>query len=1034
MQDDAPGTAPFAPEASRLAELPFEQYQAGRLIQQAIEALRWQPRLRVLAVSTAPSALHAFLPADEVVAATLGNAGEGVLTVGADALPFADQAFDVVVAYDALDCLPAERRPVLLAELSRVARELVMVASPFDAPLVGEAEALLAQLARAHPGLALPFLETHRRHGLPALAATQAALRDHGFQAAVLPNGFLHHWVLAQAMAVLLHARFRDPALTARANRYYNDAFAAFANREPSYRHIVLGARTLAVAGLPPRLGLDAPADMPPPAMPVEALDLVVRTLADSSVGLVDELEERLAAREQVILELSAQLERAQGSLQAIRSSSAWRYVRLFWDVSDRLLPPASRRKRLARSAAHLTRLARSEGATAVARATVPLSARLFLRRTLFKKSRGPVGLDQLTSFTPAAWAAERSAGTAHYDVVVFPIIDWNFRFQRPQQIARHFARAGHRVLYVATEFRPGAKPRLWELEPNVVAVQLPGPRFTSLYADVIDERLLPDLEAAFADLAPELVVRLAVCKVDLPFWAPIALSLRERYGWKLVYDCMDDYASFSTVGKRMVRAEATLSRASDLVLASSRGIFATQSALNPHCLLVPNAADFAHFHTPPVELPADVRDLPRPIVGYYGAISDWFDAELVGELARARPWWTFLLVGSTYGADVAPLSGLTNVHLLGEKPYAEIAAYAHAFDVAMIPFKRTPLTDATNPVKLFEYLAAGKPVVASELGELTYYRDQVRLVANRAEWLDALESAMRPASPDVVAARVAFARENSWEARATQITTAVEALYPLASIVIVTYNNLDYTRLCLDSIYANTVYPRFEVVVVDNASQDDTPAFLQEFAASHSNCTVILSDMNDGFARGNNRGLAAARGDYLVFLNNDTVVPRGWLSRLIYHLRDPAVGMVGPVTNSIGNEARIAVDYTAIDGMEAFARDYTGRHFGETFDIRVLALYCVAMRRQVLDEVGPLDECFGIGMFEDDDYALRVHQAGYRTVCAEDVFVHHWGSASFSKLQDTVYQRLFDDNRAKFEAKWGQKWQPHKYREGVAP
>ncbi len=589
-------------------------------------------------------------------------------------------------------------------------------------------------------------------------------------------------------------------------------------------------------------------------------------------------------------------------------------------------------------------------------------------------------------------------------------------------------------MLYVATEFHADDKPLLWELESNVVAVQLPGPRFTSLYADVIDGPLLPRLLNAFAELRDELDVSQAVCMVDLPFWAPLALALRERYGWKVVYDCMDDYGSFSTVGKRMLRAEATLSRESDLVLASSRSIFAAQSAHNPHCLLVPNAADFEHFHAPPAELPADVRDLPRPIVGYYGAISDWFDAELVGELARARPWWSFVLVGSTYGANLAALSGLSNVHLLGEKPYAMIAAYAHAFDVGMIPFKRTPLTDATNPVKLFEYLAAGKPVVATELGELSHYREHVRLVRDKAAWLDALESAMRPASPEVVETRVAFARANSWDARATQIATSVEALYPLVSIVIVTYNNLDYTRLCLESIYAQTVYPRFEVVVVDNASQDATPAYLEEFAASHPNCTVILSETNDGFARGNNRGIAAARGEYLVFLNNDTVVTRGWLSRLVYHLRDPAVGMVGPVTNSAGNEARVPVDYTAIGDMEAFARRYTRAHFGETFDIRVLALFCVAMRRQVVDEVGLLDERFGIGMFEDDDYALRVRERGYRIVCAEDVFVHHWGSASFSKLQDSVYQALFDENRRKFEDKWGQKWQPHKYRESVAP
>ena len=143
---------------------------------------------------------------------------------------------------------------------------------------------------------------------------------------------------------------------------------------------------------------------------------------------------------------------------------------------------------------------------------------------------------------------------------------------------------------------------------------------------------------------------------------------------------------------------------------------------------------------------------------------------------------------------------------------------------------------------------------------------------------------------------------------------------------------------------------------------------------------------------------------------------------------------MVGPVTNSAGNEARIDVDYTSLTDIDSFARSYHIKHAGELFDIRVLALYCAAMRREVVDEVGELDERFGTGMFEDDDYAMRLHQLGYRVVCAEDVFVHHFGRSSFSKMQEEQYLALFDDNLALFEAKWGASWQRHKYREGLGP
>jgi GT2 family glycosyltransferase len=138
---------------------------------------------------------------------------------------------------------------------------------------------------------------------------------------------------------------------------------------------------------------------------------------------------------------------------------------------------------------------------------------------------------------------------------------------------------------------------------------------------------------------------------------------------------------------------------------------------------------------------------------------------------------------------------------------------------------------------------------------------------------------------------------------------------------------------------------------------------------------------------------------------------------------------MVGPVTNWTGNEAKIDVSYGDVKDMEAFARAYTYAHEGQAFDIKMLAMYCVAMRKAVTDQIGPLDERFGMGMFEDEDYARRVRQAGYRVVCAQDVFVHHYGMASFARLAKSEYRDLFERNKQLYEEKWGEPWQPHKSR-----
>src|SRR5262249_42979253 len=155
--------------------------------------------------------------------------------------------------------------------------------------------------------------------------------------------------------------------------------------------------------------------------------------------------------------------------------------------------------------------------------------------------------------------------------------------------------------------------------------------------------------------------------------------------------------------------------------------------------------------------------------------------------------------------------------------------------------------------------------------------------------------------------------------------------------------------RLCIDSIFRNTLWPDFELIVVDNGSTDGTRQYLQQVAQLHGNVKLILNDTNQGFAGGDKHGIPRAAGEDVVLLNNDTVVTRGWLGRLIRHLeRDPRVGMVGPVTNSIGNEARVEVDYTSLEEMEAFAQRCAREDAGQSFDIKVLALFCAAVRRRL--------------------------------------------------------------------------------------
>jgi len=632
------------------------------------------------------------------------------------------------------------------------------------------------------------------------------------------------------------------------------------------------------------------------------------------------------------------------------------------------------------------------------------------------------------------------AGGVSHqpkHDLIVFAAIDWHFRFQRPQQLACQFADHGHRVFYVSISFQDtpperGVAPVIAPIRPHVYEVRLHGPSTLSVYCSRLEEAILEQCLEAFSVLQGEQGIVDAVSLVQLPFWRPLVSRLRARFGWRFVYDCLDRHAGFSTNDPVMLAEEEALTRESDLVVATSRVLHEEQRSLNPQCVRIPNAADYAHFCAFVGEAPSGLQQLRRPVIGYYGAIADWFDTALIGDLARRRPQWSFVLVGSTFTADLRPLERLPNVHLPGEQPYPRLPAYLHSFDVCLIPFKRLPLTEATNPVKFYEYLSAGKPVVSVPLPELAEYAAEglVLFAEDAAEFTEQIEHALAANSPEAVTRRMRFAEQHTWEARYLQLAEAIRQLYHKTSIIIPAHNNLHLTRLCVDSIFRHTTWPNYEIVIVDNASSDGTADYLHELAARYANVRCIFNERNAGFARAINQGIAAAGGDYLVFLNNDTIVARGWLTAMIRYLEaHPDVGMIGPATNLAGNEAKIDVDYTTVEEMEAFAERYTREHAGEALEPRMLGFFCLVIPRRVLDQVGLLDERFGIGMFEDDDLSLRVRRAGYRLVCTDGAFVHHFHSATMRKFSEQEYLQLFEANRAKFEQKWGIRWIPHRYR-----
>ncbi|HSP63712.1 MAG TPA: glycosyltransferase [Pyrinomonadaceae bacterium] len=736
----------------------------------------------------------------------------------------------------------------------------------------------------------------------------------------------------------------------------------------------------------------------------------------------IEKLERELENRSETIAALTAELTARDARINAILNSRAWQWASWAGSLRRSYLGPAS----------EFFRRFHHNGDTRKPGTSLPGNPAL---------ARGIRGLDpQDESLTllpaPRLKALSRISETPAMssprpDVICFSIVDWNFRYQRPQQIISQFAAHGHRVFCVRLDkiLRGRSSPRfaLSELRENVYEVTLAALRTTWINQEDVKGGNAEALLASLNELRRTNHIDEAIGYVMTPSWTSLALEAKRHWGWRIIYDCMDEWEGFPSMSRLITKAEQQLVRECDLLSVTAQRLYDKWRPLNRPIVLARNAVDY-DFYADRCQPNSSLAGAQHPIVGYYGAIADWFDLELMIYVARKRPNYTFVLLGGVFDVDVSELGGLQNVRLLGQQPYVTMPQYLYHFDACLIPFKTNRTTEATDPVKVYEYLSAGKPVVSVALPELESLRDLLYLARDREDFLLQLDQALAENDPELIERRRSFAAQNTWQKRYEVSTAGLRDATPRTSIIVVAYNNLGLTRLCLESILRNTDYPNYEVIVVDNNSTDGTPAYLRQMAAQHSCVQILLNTENRGFPCAGNQGITQSTGERIVLLNNDTIVPRGWLGRLLRHLENPAIGLVGPVTNFTGNESKVDVSYRTLGEMEAFAEELMWASEGLIAEIHMLAMFCVAFRRDTYRKVGPLDEQFGIGMFEDDDYSLRVKKCGLRVVCAADVFVHHVGQAAFKDLiPDGSYDELFSRNRRRFESKWNVTWIPHK-------
>ena len=385
----------------------------------------------------------------------------------------------------------------------------------------------------------------------------------------------------------------------------------------------------------------------------------------------------------------------------------------------------------------------------------------------------------------------------AGLDILFVYAPPWNgpTRFSK-HHLASYFAARGARVLYLESPLTPVSawRGRGWLRElartfqpPSAVAERLwvrrhflplpfhaATPLTATRAANRVGQRLLaPVIRRDLRGLGFNRPLLIA----GLPHAVDLAPLVPKR---ALIYHCADDYSHVRGFPATLPLLEAELCRQADLVITTSETLCEERRRFNPRTYWVPNGADVEHFSAPAA--PADeLHALNRPIVGFIGGLSEWVDIALVGRVARARPEWSFVLVGPI-GIDTAPVRDLANVHLVGPRPYAALPSYLAAMDVGLIPFKRNSLTHHADPIKAYEYLAAGLPVVATELPALRRLAPHVRLADTPEAFVAAIDTAVAEGRDAHRAARQAEAARHGWTARFEIVDGLLEDVLQCAS------------------------------------------------------------------------------------------------------------------------------------------------------------------------------------------------------------------------------------------------------------
>lgn len=267
---------------------------------------------------------------------------------------------------------------------------------------------------------------------------------------------------------------------------------------------------------------------------------------------------------------------------------------------------------------------------------------------------------------------------------------------------------------------------------------------------------------------------------VQMWSFAPDVVDMVGSFGEELVvYYCVDAFGEFSGYNRALIeQRERELIGRSDLIITTSPPLFETRRCLHPNVHHIEHGVDHQHLATAlsvDMPIPPDMARLPRPVFGFVGVVGDWVDVELVAGLARQRPDASIVMIGPE-ATPRGSAASCRNIHWLGSRDHRSLPAYLKSFDVGLIPFRPVPVAHNANPIKLYEYLAAGVPTVSTSMPAVKSMPDSVWIADDAARLAAACDEALRHNSREERVARCESMLAKSWTQRLEEISTIVEA------------------------------------------------------------------------------------------------------------------------------------------------------------------------------------------------------------------------------------------------------------------